>query len=275
MHALPLTSPWQGTAPHALQAPLPRAEGNRSSRAKPAGLKKTDNNPQLEMDPGASGRKQALRLQLQCGKNFRYSSVLLRHQRAHSSDRRFRCQDCGERCAGAAELRVHRCAHAGQTLYICSDCGQSFRHSSRLDLHQSVHQWRRRSCSCRVCGRRFPHRAALLLHWRCSHSPERPRCCELCARTFRQSALRFHKAQAHPRGTTNTSSLCCTHCPRAFCSRAGLWNHARMHLAHSPGDSAPWQPRARGALMWRVRHELWQELHANATSADALRQEAL
>lgn len=154
----------------------------------------------------------------ECGKNFRYSSVLLWHEWTHSSNRGFCCQDCGERCAGAAELRMHRRTHAGQTLYICSGCGQSFRHSIRLDLHQKVHQW-----LCLSCCRRFLHHPALLLHWRCPHVP--------LERTV------LPPAWAHPRGTT-TSSLCCTHCLRAFCSRVGLWNHERNTWPTASGSHA-------------------------------------
>ncbi|EHB00986.1 Zinc finger protein 274 [Heterocephalus glaber] len=90
------------------------------------------------------------------GKAFVQSSSLTQHQRVHSGERPFQCQECGRT---VNDLRTH----TGAKPYACQDCGKAFWQSFHLTQHQRTHttEW---PYVCHKCGKAFTQSSHLIGH---------------------------------------------------------------------------------------------------------------
>ncbi|KAK2165518.1 hypothetical protein LSH36_49g07093 [Paralvinella palmiformis] len=171
-----------------------------------------------------------------CDKRFSSWCLLKKHQRVHTLETPYQCQDCLQRFKWQTSLLTHACLNkSGEgTSLKCPDCGKIFNMQCLLKKHMVIHT-NLRPFKCDQCDKSFKMRETLKkhhrkVHWsdaekrkyaekhgwicpdcdkvstsvrdfhrhRTKHSDVRPYICDQCARQFKtQDGLNAHLKQMH------------------------------------------------------------------------------
>ncbi|RMC11223.1 hypothetical protein DUI87_12138 [Hirundo rustica rustica] len=171
------------------------------------------------------------------GMSFRQSSHLICHQKIHTREQPYECEQCGKSFSRRSNLIRHENIHGEERPYKCGECGKGFNQRSQLIIHQMIHTGQRpqliihqmihtgqRPYKCPECGKRFQTSSDLLLHQRI-HREERPFHCPDCRKGFKQNSNLIRHQRIH----TGERPYKCPQCEKSFTRRSHLSQHQQGH----------------------------------------------
>ena len=98
-----------------------------------------------------------------CKREFATNDGLKNHiEIAHTSEKKFKCQECGKGFLRLRELKRHQELHLKPKI-TCSACGKVFTNNYRLKQHAEKHHTETNP-ECKICGTTFENNAELRIH---------------------------------------------------------------------------------------------------------------
>ncbi|CAG9123177.1 unnamed protein product [Plutella xylostella] len=165
-----------------------------------------------------------------CGKVFKKTSHLKRHELTHDVNRPYKCCLCKKAFVKESDLLSHLDKHKGISSgpFRCAICSKEFTHKSALTTHIKIHTGDR-PYLCPTCGKRFDSSNNLKQHIR-RHNGEKPFECNLCPKRF------ISKGELKSHGVTHTGlrAWACDQCGAAFTKSTTLHKHRMRHLGVKP-----------------------------------------
>ncbi|XP_066443369.1 oocyte zinc finger protein XlCOF6-like isoform X2 [Eleutherodactylus coqui] len=162
----------------------------------------------------------------ECGKCFKYNSLLLHHSKSHQK-KPLICCECGKQYSCKTEFDIHQRIHTGEKPFICSDCGKGFRRKSHMLRHKRIHG-DKEIYPCPECGKSF-HRQDVLNQHRKIHKTNQVETYTSTKHTLPQNLYAtYDKIESFP----------CSECGESFDDGSQLEEHQGVHAGEKPFSCA-------------------------------------
>lgn len=142
--------------------------------------------------------------------------------------KKYTCKFCEKKFVGRNDLRKHERIHTDERPYICNDCGAGFRQGGSLKNHIAAQHSAGLQSSeifvCNYCQKAFPIKERLRLHLRV-HTGVKPYICKLCDKSFARGGQLVQHSRVH----TGSRPYKCAECHVTFTSAANLRQHYKRH----------------------------------------------
>ncbi|XP_041354038.1 zinc finger protein 569-like [Gigantopelta aegis] len=141
---------------------------------------------------------------VECQKKYKSCAGLKKHMFSHNAEKKYACH-CGKTFSNPESLLHHEKLHSDERPFACDQCSKAFVMRATLKKHiKRVHENVKRIDITKKpyvcdCGKRFAVESYLTNHIACYHADFKPHVCHLCQKQFsKRFMLNKHVKKDHP-----------------------------------------------------------------------------